>query len=109
VDLLRVVGEPHRRQILRLVWAEELPAGEIAAQLPVTFGAVSQHLAVLRDAGFVTMRRVGRRRLYRADTSALCDLAPLLETMWRIDLERLAQAAEREADTASERRSDTRG
>jgi DNA-binding transcriptional ArsR family regulator len=94
MDLVKVVGGPTRREILRLVLDEELPVGEIAARLPVTIGAVSQHLAVLREAGFVTMRRAGRQRLYRADTAALRDFAPMLEAMWRLDVEHLARVAE---------------
>jgi DNA-binding transcriptional ArsR family regulator len=100
MDLARVVGEPRRRAILRLVQAEELPVGEIAARLPVTVGAVSQHLAILREAGFVTMRRVGRQRLYKADAAALRDFAPMLEAMWRLDVDRLARAAEDKARAA---------
>ena len=53
MDALQVIGEPRRREILRLVWDRERTAGDIAGQFDVTFGAVSQHLAVLRDAGFV--------------------------------------------------------
>ncbi|MGH2393353.1 MAG: metalloregulator ArsR/SmtB family transcription factor, partial [Candidatus Limnocylindria bacterium] len=66
MDALQVVSQPHRREILRLVWDRELSAGEIADQFDVTFGAVSQHLRVLRDAGFVRARRDGNRRLYHA-------------------------------------------
>ncbi|HEX7222867.1 MAG TPA: metalloregulator ArsR/SmtB family transcription factor, partial [Candidatus Limnocylindrales bacterium] len=61
MDALRVVGEPTRREILRLVWEDELSAGEIAERFDVTFGAVSQHLGVLREAGFVTIRVAGNR------------------------------------------------
>jgi DNA-binding transcriptional ArsR family regulator len=93
-DALAVIAEPRRREILRLVWEDEHSAGEIAAQFPVTFGAVSQHLAILREAGLVQVRRDGRRRLYRADRGALGELAPALEAMWAAGLERLARAAE---------------
>lgn len=89
-----MVAEPRRREILRLVWDEEHSAGEIAAQFPVTFGAVSHHLTILREAGLVRMRRDGKRRLYRADRAALGDLAPALEAIWAAGLDRLARAAE---------------
>lgn len=98
MDALQVVGEPRRREILRLVWDRELPAGEIAARFDVTFGAVSQHLGVLRDAGFVTVRSAGNQRFYRADRDALGPLAQALEAMWSSALDRLAEAAEADPD-----------
>jgi DNA-binding transcriptional ArsR family regulator len=106
MDALQVVGEPRRRAILRLVWDRERSAGEIAAAMPVTFGAVSQHLAVLRDAGFVTVRRTGNHRFYRADRAALGPLAQALEAMWTSSLDRLAAAVEADPtpDHASVRR-----
>jgi DNA-binding transcriptional ArsR family regulator len=93
-DALTLIAEPRRREILRLVWDRERSAGEIAAHLPVTFGAVSQHLGVLREAGLVRVRPEGRRRLYRADRARLGRLAPALEEMWAASLDRLARAAE---------------
>jgi DNA-binding transcriptional ArsR family regulator len=100
VDSLQVVAEPRRRAILRLVWDDELPAGEIAAHFPVSFAAVSQHLGVLRGAGLVRVRRDGTRRLYRADRDALGRLGQVLQQLWTVQLDELAalaEAAEREA------------
>lgn len=94
MDALQVVSEPRRREILRLIWTDELSAGEIAGSFDVTFGAVSQHLGVLRDAGFVRLRRDGNRRLYRADRQRLGPLAQALEAMWTDTLDRLADAVE---------------
>jgi DNA-binding transcriptional ArsR family regulator len=94
MDSLQVVAEPRRRAILRLVWDAEVPAGEIAAQFDVSFAAVSQHLAVLRQAGLVTVRRNGTRRLYRADRAALGRLGQVLEQMWSLQLDELAELAE---------------
>jgi DNA-binding transcriptional ArsR family regulator len=96
VDGLRVVAEPRRRAILRLVWDRELPAGDIAAHFDVSFPAVSQHLGVLRDAGFVTVRAEGRARLYRADRKALGPLRAMLEKMWNVRLDRLVELVEKE-------------
>lgn len=96
MDALKVVAEPRRREILRLVWDRELPAGDIADRFDVTFAAVSQHLGVLRDAGFVSVRRDGRARLYKADRKALGPLRPLLEKMWSGSLDRLARLVEEE-------------
>lgn len=91
---LALIAEPRRREILRLVWTRDRTAGEIAAQLPVTFGAVSQHLRLLREAGFVTVRKQGRLRIYRARPEALGPLAAALEAMWADGLERLKALAE---------------
>lgn len=98
MDALKVVAEPRRREILRLVWDRELAAGEIADRFDVTFAAVSQHLGVLRDAGFVSVRREGRARLYRADRKALGPLRPMLEKMWSGSLDRLVRLVEKEGE-----------
>ena len=87
MDPLQVIAEPSRRRILGLVWDRELSASEIADQFDSTFGAVSQHLAVLRDADFVSLRQEGNRRYYRANRKAL-------EAMWRETLRGLARTIE---------------
>lgn len=98
MDGLKVVAEPRRRAILQLVWGRELTAGDIAAHFDVSWPAVSQHLGVLRDAGFVSVRREGRARLYRADRKALGPLRPMLEKMWSEKLDRLASLVEEERE-----------
>jgi DNA-binding transcriptional ArsR family regulator len=94
MDGLQVISDPTRREILRLVWDQERPAGDIAYRFPVTFGAVSQHLGVLRESGFVTVRPEGNRRFYRADQRALGPLKAVLEAMWATSLDRLAAVVE---------------
>ncbi len=64
--ILAALGSPIRREILGLIWDRELAAGEIAAAFALTAPTISEHLAVLRDAGVVTMRRDGTFRRYRA-------------------------------------------
>lgn len=98
---LALLAEPRRRDILRLVWRDERTAGDIASRMPVTFGAVSQHLRVLREAGAVTVRRDGRRRWYRANPRALGPFAAALEAMWAQSLERLKDLAEEEERDAA--------
>lgn len=93
-DRLDVIASPVRRRILRSIWERERSAGDIAADFDVTFGAVSQHLAVLRGAGFVRVRAEGRKRHYRADREALGPLATALEAMWSDRLLRLKAVAE---------------
>jgi DNA-binding transcriptional ArsR family regulator len=103
MDAVKVIAEPRRREILRLVWDGERSAGDIAATFDVTFGAVSQHLKVLRDADLVMVRRDGTRRFYRANREALSPYAPMLERLWSDQLDRLAALAEAEdAEDAEE-------
>lgn len=89
------IADPIRRRVLELVRDAEVPAGEIAAAFPVSRPAVSRHLRVLREAGLVHERRVGRERLYRADPAPLAELREWLDGYWagRLDaLKRLAEA-----------------
>ena len=94
--VLQAIAEPRRREILMLIRAEELAAGEIAAHFDVTRPAISQHLQVLTAAGLVSMRKQGTRRLYQARPEGLADLRAFLETFWDDRLLRLKQAAEAE-------------
>jgi DNA-binding transcriptional ArsR family regulator len=95
--VLDALAAPRRRVILRLVWDEERSAGEIHGALgDVTFGAVSQHLRVLADAGLVERRQEGRRRLYRARKDHLGALRAYLEQMWGSALDELKLRAEME-------------
>jgi DNA-binding transcriptional ArsR family regulator len=97
VDLaLKAIAEPRRRAILRLVRADELSSGEIAAQFDVTGPAISQHLGVLKEAGLVTERRAGTRRLYRARLEGLRDVRSFVEDFWDDGLDRLRVAAEQD-------------
>jgi DNA-binding transcriptional ArsR family regulator len=94
--VIQAIGDSRRREILRLVRDRELPAGEIAARFEVTRPAISQHLTVLKNAGLVSERRDGTRRLYRARPEALAELRSFLDGFWEVGLERLKHAAEEE-------------
>jgi DNA-binding transcriptional ArsR family regulator len=101
LEPLQVIAAPRRLRILELVWDEELSAGDIAAQFDVSWSAVSQHLRVLKDAGFVVERRQGTSRIYRADKAALGSLRSAVEDYWRRSLGRvkvLAEAEQRDRD-----------
>ena len=83
---------------MRLVWSTELPAGEIADRFKeVSRPAISQHLKVLRDAGLLSERRDGTRRLYRARRDRIQQLRAYLDAFWSDRLGALKTAAEREA------------
>lgn len=97
--LLKALAEPRRVRIIGLTYGQELPAGAIHRALgDVTFGAVSQHLRLLTEAGALRVRREGRRRLYQADEAVLSPFREHLEELWDnalLRLRALAQAAER--------------
>jgi DNA-binding transcriptional ArsR family regulator len=93
---IRAIAEPHRRRILQIVASGELSAGEIASRFEITRPAVSQHLGVLREAGLVSERRDGTRRLYSLRPEGFADLKSFLEAFWDEGLERLKEAAELE-------------
>jgi DNA-binding transcriptional ArsR family regulator len=93
---LKAIAAPTRRRILTLVRDEELSAGEIASHFDVTRPAVSQHLNVLKEAGLVSERRNGTRRLYRARPEGLAELRAFLEDFWNVRLEALKREAEKE-------------
>jgi DNA-binding transcriptional ArsR family regulator len=100
---LKALAEPRRRAILRLVWSQELPATDIADRFrDVTRPAISQHLAVLKDADLVTERRDGTRRLYRANAQTMAEVRAFLDDYWSTGLERLRDVAE--LDQARKRR-----
>ena len=80
--MLSVINEPNRQKILQIVWREEKSAGEIAGQFGITFGAVSQHLRILRESGAVDLRKQGRTHFYKANHQKLGPLAQYLEAFW---------------------------
>ena len=96
MEPLQVIAAPRRLRILELVWDRELSAGEIAAQFEVSWSAVSQHLRLLKEAGFVVERREGTSRRYRADKAALGSLRAVVEDHWRRGLDRVKDLAEAE-------------
>jgi DNA-binding transcriptional ArsR family regulator len=97
------LAAPRRREILRLVWTAELAAGEIASHFDVTRPAISQHLRVLKEAGLVSERRNGTKRLYRARPESIAELRAYLESYWDENLRLLKQAAEQEEQRGNRR------
>ena len=93
---LKAIAEPRRREILRLVRDKERTAGEIAEKFDVTRPAISQHLAVLKEAGLVSERREGTRRFYEVRPEGLRDVQKFIEEFWDANLRRLKAAAESE-------------
>ncbi len=82
VDVWEALGDRTRRSIVVSLAERPLAVGELAATLPVTRPAVSQHLRVLKDAGLVSERAVGTRRIYRLEAAGLEALRDQLDTFW---------------------------
>ena len=91
------LGDPTRRAIFEQLRSGARSVGEIAAELPVSRPAVSQHLRVLCDAGLLNMRRSGRNCFYRAREDRIDRLRAYLDIFWGDRLAALKRAAEREA------------
>ncbi len=94
-----VLAEPHRRQILHLLLEGERPVGDLVKVTALTQPAVSKHLRVLRDAGFVDVRRDAQRRIYSIRVAPLRAVDDWLEPYRRLWSSRL-DALERHLDNA---------
>jgi DNA-binding transcriptional ArsR family regulator len=99
---MTALGDPTRQAILERLAGGPLAVGELAAELPVTRPAVSQHLKVLKDAGLVVDRKVGTRRLYQVDPQALADLRAYFDSFWDQALAAFRTAAETQEDRADD-------
>jgi DNA-binding transcriptional ArsR family regulator len=94
--VLTALSDPTRRLVFERLIVAPRPVGEIADGLPVSRPAVSQHLKVLKDAGLITERREGTRRIYAADPRALGELRAYVDGMWRDALAAMAKSIEEE-------------
>jgi DNA-binding transcriptional ArsR family regulator len=92
---IQALGDPTRRAVFEQLRGGTKAVGEIAAELPVSRPAVSQHLRVLKEAGLVTDRQNGTRRLYRVDEDGLAELRAYLESFWNEALTRYKDEVER--------------
>jgi len=92
-----VLAEPTRREILELLRDGERPVGDLVDRLGMSQPAVSKHLRVLRDAGFVEVRPDANRRLYRLRVEPLTEIDAWLEPyrrLWTRSLDRLERHLE---------------
>ena len=95
LDPWDALGDPTRRAIFRRVAHGPCAVGEIAAAMPVTRPAVSQHLRVLKDAGLVSDRAEGTKRIYAIEVGGLARLRADLDDFWTGALGAFKAAAER--------------
>ena len=98
-DVFNAVAEPQRRAILEFLAGDERPVSEIVDALELAQPSVSKHLKVLREVGLVRARRDGRQVLYRTNAAELRPLhewAGMFERLWRGQLSRIKERAERQ-------------
>jgi len=97
---MTALGDPTRRAIFERLVDGPRPVGELAAELPVSRPAVSQHLKVLKDAGLVTDRAAGTRRIYRVDPAGIASLRAELDRFWTQALTNFKDIVEHPAEEA---------
>ncbi len=98
--VIDALGNPSRREIFERLRAGPQAVGELAAGLPISRPAVSQHLKILKDAGLVQDRPLGTRRIYQLEPTGLEALRAYVDDVWDTALRQLkheAEANEREA------------
>jgi DNA-binding transcriptional ArsR family regulator len=93
-EAIRALGDPTRRAIFELIAEDPMPVGAIAARLPVSRPAVSQHLKVLKEAGLVVQRPSGTQRYYEVDPDGVDALRSYFERFWSTALGSFKNAAE---------------
>jgi DNA-binding transcriptional ArsR family regulator len=92
------LGDPTRRRIFELLQGGPRAVGELADELPVSRPAVSQHLRVLKEAGLVSERPDGARRLYRVDPNGLGEVRAYFDRFWETVLASFEAAVERRGE-----------
>lgn len=100
-DAFNAVAEPRRREILNYLALQERSVGDVVTTLRLEQPSVSKHLRVLLNVGLVSVRRDGRRMLYRVNAEAirpLHDWTSRFERFWRHHLNRVKERAERKHD-----------
>jgi DNA-binding transcriptional ArsR family regulator len=98
VDGFAALADPTRRQVFERLAKQPLSVGELAAGLPVSRPAVSQHLKVLKAAGLVVDEPDGTRRVYRVDPRGIEAIQKYLDRLWDRALAAFKAAVEKETD-----------
>jgi DNA-binding transcriptional ArsR family regulator len=98
-DGFAALADPTRRQVFERLAKKSLSVGELAARLPVSRPAVSQHLKVLKEAGLVTDVADGTRRVYRVDPRGIEAMRHYLDRFWDRALAAFKAAVEKETDS----------
>ena len=98
MEVFNALAQPKRREILRLLSAGELSAGQIASRFAVTQPAISQHLKVLKEVGLISERRDGTKRMLSVRADGLVELHDFLTEVLPTRLNRLKEVVEKEED-----------
>jgi DNA-binding transcriptional ArsR family regulator len=98
-DPFEALGDPNRREILRLLSSGDKPVQQIAAAMPISRPAVSRHLRLLKDAGLVAEQAQGTRRIYHLEEQGLRAVQAYLEGIWGDAAARFRLLAENTRDT----------
>lgn len=101
-DAFAAAAEPTRRRLLQLLATGPRTVSELAEQFTVTRPAISQHLAVLADAGLVTARKDGRQRFYSVVPAGISQLRAEIDRFWSTELDLLVADATLSANTQPE-------
>jgi len=96
--VMAALADPTRRTVFERLREGPRSVGEVARGLPVSRPAVSQHLRVLKEAGLVSERRAGTRRVYSANSDGLAELREYVESLWHDALAAYKEAAERDRE-----------
>ncbi len=102
-EALTALGDPTRRAIFECLASGPRAVGQLASELPVSRPAVSQHLRVLKEAGLVTNRSDGTRRIYQIHRQGVLAIHSYLDQMWGQALASFQAAAIRAAAADDER------
>lgn len=107
LEPLGALGDPTRRLIFETLVRGPRSVGDLAAELPVSRPAVSQHLRALKEAGLVVDRPAGTRRIYHVNPGGVAALRSYLDQLWGDALAAFQQAVEASPDPSRLIRSDT--
>jgi len=105
--MMSALGDPTRQAIFDRLSDGALPVGKLAAGMPISRPAVSQHLKVLRQVGLVRDQQIGTRRLYQVDPQGLAVLRTYLDQFWERSLAAFQSAAESGAKPEESSRHDS--
>jgi DNA-binding transcriptional ArsR family regulator len=100
-DGWEALGDPSRLAIVAYLAERPRAVGELAEELPISRPAVSQHLKVLKDAGLVTDRAAGTRRVYRLNPAGMAALRDQLETFWNRALDGYQDVVEQQTEEST--------
>jgi DNA-binding transcriptional ArsR family regulator len=103
---LDALGDPTRRAIFERLAERPRPVGELAADMPVSRPAVSQHLRVLKEAGLVTETADGAKRIYRLDPRGIGQVREWLDSHWANALDAFAAFADARTESDSDDQTD---